>query len=91
MSQNLIVKKFGSLKKLEEIAWGHSGKRFRAKPELREGLLSVEDQVSVHQRVASPAMHLLHRRANALRFELLSTCIREVACLGLDLVFHPQK
>lgn len=28
------------------IAWGHSGKRFRSKSEVREGLLSGEDQES---------------------------------------------
>jgi len=41
-----MVKKNGSFKSLEAIAWGYSGKRLRSKSEVREGLLSVEDQVS---------------------------------------------
>lgn len=43
--QNTAVKACGSLDKLKDIAWGHSGNRVRAKKKNREGLLSVEDQV----------------------------------------------
>ena len=44
--QNLVVKKEGSLDRLTAIAWGGSGDdRARARPEHRDGWLSVESQV----------------------------------------------
>ncbi len=103
--QNPCVKKENSLDKLKGIAWGRSGdNRVRARPENRDGWLSVESQVRqwlmpLWPRLSSSTavllLLLLLRFLFSLLPQVLFLCPRIVLslCLAIDVVFrvvHPS-
>lgn len=72
LPQNKAVKHFKSLNKLKTIVWGDSGKRVRSRPDLRNGILSVEDQVS---------------RCSAGMFPVARHHLAALSCGDMDFVF----